>query len=61
VAVDPPVEVHVELGGAPAPGDLAVRIADAIRQRLTFRARVALVAPADFGDAGYKTNLVVRR
>ena len=38
VTVDPPVEVHVELAAASVPGDLAARIADAIRQRLTFHA-----------------------
>ncbi len=64
VAVDPPIVVQVERSaGAPdeTPDDLAVRIADAIRQRLTFRAHVELVAPGEFGDAGYKTNLVLRR
>ncbi|MEO8694337.1 MAG: phenylacetate--CoA ligase family protein [Acidimicrobiales bacterium] len=61
VAVDPPVAVQVELAAADAPADLAARIADAIRQRLTFRASVELVAPDEFGDAGYKTNLVARR
>jgi phenylacetate-CoA ligase len=61
VAVDPPVVVEVETAGADVAADLAARIADAIRQRLTFRARVELVAPVDFGGAGYKTNLVARR
>jgi len=61
VAVDPPVVVEVETAGADGPSDLAVRIADTIRQRLTFRARVELIAPDDFGDSGYKTNLVARR
>lgn len=71
VAVDPPVLVQVERAADPAVGatdrsggsadDLGERIADAIRQRLTFRARVELVAPGEFGDAGYKTDLVVRR
>jgi phenylacetate-CoA ligase len=61
VSVDPPVVVQVERSGVDAPADLASRIADAIRQRLTFRASVELVAPGALGDAGYKTNLVVRR
>jgi phenylacetate-CoA ligase len=67
VAVDPPVLVQVEraadaVGEATDGADgLGERIADVIRQRLTFRARVELVAPGEFGDAGYKTNLVVRR
>ena len=43
VTVDPPIEVHVESGAAAVPDDLAARIADAIRQRLTFRAHVELV------------------
>src|SRR5204863_7054874 len=60
VAVDPPVLVEVEAADgsdashASEVAALAGRIADAIRQRLTFRARVELVAPAAFGDAGYK-------
>jgi phenylacetate-CoA ligase len=61
VAVEPPVVVQVEMAAAALPEGLAARIADAIRQRLTFRASVELVAPDDFGDAGYKTNLVARR
>jgi phenylacetate-CoA ligase len=61
VAVDPPIAVQVERAGTDTPADLAARIAEAIRQRLTFRAAVLLVAPGDLGDAGYKTNLVLRR
>src|SRR5438067_13620986 len=33
----------------------------AIRARLTFRASVSLVPEAEFGDAGYKTRLTLRR
>ena len=61
VSVDPPVVVQVERSGIDAPADLAAQIADAIRHRLTFRATVELVAPGALGDAGYKTNLVLRR
>lgn len=61
VSVEPPVVVQVERSATDAPADLAARIADAIRQRLTFRATVELVAPGALGDAGYKTNLVLRR
>jgi len=67
VAVDPPVLVEVEVADgsdashASEVAAFAGRIADAIRQRLTFRARVELVAPAAFRDAGYKTNLFARR
>ena len=62
VAVDPPVVVEVETAGSPSDSSgLAARVEDAIRHRLTFRARVDLLAPAEFGDAGYKTSLVARR
>ncbi len=56
--VKPPVPVEVETA---APGSqLASEIADAIRDRLTFRADVRLRSEAEFGDSGYKTELVRR-
>ncbi len=62
VAVEPPVPVQVEIpsGDIPDPG-LAAGIEAAVRARLTFRCSVELLSEADFGDAGYKTRLTVRR
>jgi hypothetical protein len=40
---------------------LAAELEAAIRARLTFRARVVLVAEAAFGASGYKTPLTVKR
>ncbi|HLZ94524.1 MAG TPA: phenylacetate--CoA ligase family protein [Candidatus Dormibacteraeota bacterium] len=59
MSVEPPVPVEVEVR-AQHTGDerLAAEIEDAVRARLTFRARVLLVSEADFGEAGYKTRLV---
>ena len=61
VSVEPPVPVEVEVRAEHA-GDsgLAADIESAVRARLTFRARVMLVAEAEFGEAGYKTRLVRR-
>ncbi|HEX6348846.1 MAG TPA: phenylacetate--CoA ligase family protein [Candidatus Dormibacteraeota bacterium] len=60
VSVEPPVPVEVEVAGGADPG-LAGELEQAIRARLTFRASVRLVPEAEFGDAGYKTRLSVRR
>jgi phenylacetate-CoA ligase len=59
VAVEPPVPVEVECEPAGDPA-LAAELEAAIRARLNFRAAVRLVPQAEFGDAGYKTRLVVR-
>ena len=61
VAVEPPVPIEVEVPDAAAadPG-LPAEITAAIRSRLTFKTDVALVPQARFGDAGYKTRMVVR-
>jgi phenylacetate-CoA ligase len=60
--IDPPVPVEVEVpSGATAAESLATQIEEAIRSKLTFRARVTLVSEAEFGEAGYKTRLSVRR
>ena len=62
VSVEPPVPVEVEVpDGRPPGAGLAERIESAIRARLTFRCRVELVPEANFGDAGYKTQLTVSR
>lgn len=60
--IESPVPVEVEVGDRHASeGDLATSIEDAIHARLMFRARVTLVPEADFGEAGYKTRLTVKR
>lgn len=61
VAVEPPVRIEVEVPDATAAdGSLPAEIMAAIRARLTFRTDVALVPQSRFGDAGYKTRMVVR-
>jgi phenylacetate-CoA ligase len=64
-SVDPPVTVEVEVSDAAgSQGEesrLAAELEAAIRARLTFRARVVLVAEAAFGASGYKTPLTVKR
>ena len=62
VGVEPPVPIEVEVPlplGSEEP--LASEIEHAIRAALTFRAQVTLVPEPEFGDAGYKTRLTVRR
>lgn len=61
VSVVPPVRVQVETPDNEEPGwQLAQQIEAAIRAKLTFRTSVELLRLADFGDASYKTNLVLR-
>ena len=61
-SIEPPVPVEVEVTerheSDPA---LIADIEAAIRSRLMFRSRVELVPEAEFGEAGYKTRLTVRR
>lgn len=62
VGVEPPVPVEVEVPTDRAvPDGLSDRIAEAIRAGLLFRASVTLVPHRQFGEAGYKTKLLVRR
>ncbi|HEY8643836.1 MAG TPA: phenylacetate--CoA ligase family protein [Candidatus Dormibacteraeota bacterium] len=61
VAIEPPVPVEVEVPTPVPTKSLAGEIEHAIRAALTFRARVVLVPDSEFGDAGYKTRLTVRR
>jgi phenylacetate-CoA ligase len=62
VSVMPPVPIEVEIpdGSDPDP-KLAGEIVDAIHTKLVFRSEVTLVPEAEFGEAGYKTRLTVRR
>lgn len=61
-SIEPPIPIEVEVTERQASdGTLTAQIEDAIHSRLTFRARVSLVPESDFGEAGYKTRLTVRR
>jgi len=62
VSVQPPVPIEVEVPPEhPADVSLAGQLEDAIRSRLTFRSRIALIPESAFGESGYKTRLSVRR
>jgi phenylacetate-CoA ligase len=61
-SIEPPIPVEVEVTDRHESDPALVKeIEDAIRSRLLFRSRVTLVPEADFGEAGYKTRLTVRR
>src|SRR5690348_2665392 len=61
-SIEPPIPIEVEVSGRhdsdPA---LIGEIEAAIHSRLMFRSRVELVPESEFGEAGYKTRLTVRR
>ena len=61
-SIEPPIPIEVEVTerheSDPA---LIDEIEAAIRSRLMFRSRVELVPESEFGEAGYKTRLTVRR
>jgi phenylacetate-CoA ligase len=62
MTIEPPVPVEVEVGaGRDGDARLAAEIEDAVHRKLTFRARVTLVPETEFGEAGYKTRLTVRK
>ena len=61
-SIEPPILIEVEVTERDgSDGTLTDEIEDAIHSRLTFRARVSLVPESDFGEAGYKTRLTVRK
>ena len=61
-SIKPPVPVEVEVTERhDSDGALVAEIENAIHSKLTFRAKVLLVPESDFGEAGYKTRLTVRR
>jgi len=61
-SIEPPVPVEVEVTERHASDSaLVAEIEDAIHSRLMFRGGVTLVPEADFGEAGYKTRLTVRK
>jgi phenylacetate-CoA ligase len=61
-SIEPPIPIEVEVAerheSDPA---LIGEIEAAVHSRLMFRSRVELVPESEFGEAGYKTRLTVRR
>ena len=61
-SIEPPIPVEVEVrDGHDADPSLVSELEAAIHARLLFRSQVILVPEADFGEAGYKTKLTVKR
>jgi len=61
-SIEPPIPIEVEVTEPrSADGALIAEIEDAIHARLTFRGKVTLVPESDFGEAGYKTRLTIRK
>ena len=61
-SIEPPIPVEVEVAPShESDATLITEIQDAIHSRLLFRSRVTLVPEDDFGEAGYKTRLTVRK
>ena len=61
-SIEPPIPVEVEVAQSHgSDAALITEIQDAIHSRLLFRSRVTLVSEVDFGEAGYKTRLTVRK
>ena len=61
-SIEPPIPIEVEVTERHESDPALIKdIEDAIHARLLFRGRVTLVPEADFGEAGYKTRLSVRR
>ncbi|MGA7911401.1 MAG: hypothetical protein WCC30_07630 [Candidatus Dormiibacterota bacterium] len=60
--IEPPIPVEVEVrDGHHVDPSLVSDVENAIHARLLFRSQVTLVPEADFGEAGYKTKLTVKR
>lgn len=61
-SIEPPIPVEVEVTERHESDPALIKeIEDAIHSRLMFRSRVELVPESEFGEAGYKTRLTVRR
>ena len=61
-SIEPPIPIEVEVTERhETDGELVAEIESAIHAKLTFRASVTLVPESDFGEAGYKTRLTVRK
>jgi phenylacetate-CoA ligase len=62
MSVEPPIPIEVEVTERhDSDAALVSQIEDAVHRKLTFRATVRLVLESDFGEAGYKTRLTVRK
>jgi phenylacetate-CoA ligase len=61
-SIEPPIPVEVEVrDGHQGDASLVSDVEDAIHAKLLFRSHVILVPEAEFGEAGYKTKLTVKR
>jgi len=61
-SIEPPIPVEVEIAERhESDGALVTEIENAIHAKLMFRSKVELVPESEFGEAGYKTRLTVRR
>ena len=61
-SIEPPIPVEVEVTERhESDGALVTEIENAIHSKLMFRSKVELVPESEFGEAGYKTRLTVRR
>jgi phenylacetate-CoA ligase len=61
-SIEPPIPVEVEVrDGHQGDASLVSDVENAIHARLLFRSHVTLVPEAEFGEAGYKTKLTVKR
>jgi phenylacetate-CoA ligase len=61
-SIEPPIPVEVEVAERHASDpQLVADVEAAIHSRLMFRSRIELVPESEFGEAGYKTRLTVRR
>jgi phenylacetate-CoA ligase len=61
-SIEPPIPVEVEVrDGHEGDASLVSDVENAIHARLLFRSHVTLVPEAEFGEAGYKTKLTVKR
>jgi len=61
-SIEPPIPVEVEVrDGHQGDATLAAEVENAVHARLLFRCHVTLVPESEFGEAGYKTKLTVKR
>lgn len=61
-SIEPPIPVEVEVrDGHQGDASLISEVENAIHAKLLFRCHVTLVPEAEFGEAGYKTKLTVKR
>jgi len=61
-SIEPPIPVEVEVTERhESDRVLVTQIENAIHSKLMFRSKVELVPESEFGEAGYKTRLTVRR